>query len=170
MVNTLSNDDVAEICKCSVDFCYFAKTYLNLCTDIDITTLQSVTSAVNEFTEDEMIALLTWQCLFENQQRMCITSSSQQYSEKILNQVLENCVSLPQFQAEIKSRRKGSAVFQNGNNIQIVSCNENSIRGMYLRTLIIFNSHKIPLAKVQKLINNLTHIFQHYTKSKLIMV
>lgn len=160
MVNNLSVEDCAEIVKCSEDFSYFAKTYLNLFTD-----------AVNDCTDEEMIALLTWQCVFQNNKRLCITSTSQGYSKHYLNQVIENCFSLPtQFAPEVKTILQCSAEFQNGNRIQIVTCHPDSLRGMHICTLIIFDSYKIPLTILQKFLKNVTPIFQISTTSKLIMV
>lgn len=171
MVNNLSVEDCAEIVKCSEDFSYFAKTYLNLFTDIDITSFQSVTDAVNDCTDEEMIALLTWQCVFQNNKRLCITSTSQGYSKHYLNQVIENCFSLPtQFAPEVKTILQCSAEFQNGNRIQIVTCHPDSLRGMHICTLIIFDSYKIPLTILQKFLKSVTPMFQSSTSSKLIMV
>lgn len=171
MVNNLSIEDCAEIVKCSEDFSYFAKTYLDLFTDIDITLIERVTDAFDVFTDEEMIALLTWQCVFENHKRFCITSNLQDCSKKYLTQVIDNCLSLPaQFAPEIKTRLLLSAEFQNGNKIQIVTCNENSMRGMHVCTLVMFNSWKIHPTIKHKFLNSVLPIFQCSASSKLIMV
>lgn len=171
MVNNLSVEDCAEIVKCSEDFSYFAKTYLNLFTDVDITTFQSVTDAVKDYTDEEMIALLIWQCVFQNHKRLCIASTSQNHSKHYLNQVVDKCLSLPiPFAPEVKNRLQLSTEFQNGNRIQIVTCHPDSLRGMHICTLIIFESYNIPLTILQKMLNGCLPIFQSSASSKLIMV